>query len=83
MTESFDFVKYEQIEYMKIDMRQFFAAMIKKMIEKYDEKELSYKDGNIPYLTTELKHHVHKKDWIDVANFCFMLWYNQMYGIIK
>ena len=71
-----NFIKLEQIGYMKSDMTQFFKAMFEKMEKSFDKKGRTYINCDKNYLFNEFVKHTQKEDWIDVANFCFMLWYN-------
>ena len=70
-----NFIKLEQLVYMKDDLGQFFKTMREKMEQKFDEKGRTYPNCSEKYLREKLIEHIKKGDWIDVGNYSFMLWY--------
>ena len=60
---------------MIIEIKDFMGEMMEKMKSNFDEKQDSYKRCGILYLRNELYEHFNKSDYLDVANFAFMLWY--------
>lgn len=54
-------------------MLDFFDEMKQKMRSHLEDKGFSWKSCSAQYLKNELISHVEKADWVDVANFCFML----------
>ena len=63
----------EQRYKLKHLLLDFFDSMKAKMYENLEEKGFSWKNCDVDYLVTELVKHVNDKDWVDVANFAFML----------
>lgn len=57
----------------KHELYDFFDEMQSKVFRKFGEKGRTWKNCDIQYLIDELIKHVKKEDWVDVANFCFML----------
>lgn len=63
-----------QLRYeLKHAIQDFSDEMLNAMLNHAEDKGDSWKTCSEKYLLKELRKHVRKRDWIDVANFCFML----------
>ena len=52
----------------------FTHEMKAKLIKKFKQGYQGWEGADEKYLLQELKRHVEKKDWIDVADFAMFLW---------
>lgn len=52
----------------------FAWAMLDKLWYKYNQGYRGWEDLTDHDLDERLKHHIEKRDWIDVANFCLFAW---------
>jgi len=57
----------------KHGLLDFFDLMKTKIHEHFEDKGISWKTCPIGFLKLELLKHAKNEDWVDVANFAFML----------
>ena len=57
----------------KHELLDFFEEMQAKIYYHFEDKGTSWKTCPIGFLKLELIKHVKREDWVDVANFAFML----------
>jgi len=75
MSKKLDFKLEEKKAIMIIEIKDFMGEMMEKMKSEFNKKGDSYKRCGVLYLRNELYKHFYKDDYLDVANFAFMLWY--------
>lgn len=51
----------------------FFDSMKAQMYENLEDKGFSWKTCDVQYLRQKLRTHIKAGNWVDVANYAFML----------
>ena len=63
----------EQRYKLKHLLLDFFDSMKAQMYENLEDKGFSWKNCNVDYLREKLWEHWRDGNWVDVANYAFML----------
>ena len=51
----------------------FGDSMLHKFLAQYPEKGLDFRNIEKEYLVDRLKEHINAENWVDVANYAFLL----------
>jgi hypothetical protein len=68
------FTKIIDLINLRRNVNIFSDKMFDKMRNNYNRKGISYKYTDKRYLEDSLKEHLELKHYLDVANYCFMLY---------